>query len=102
MAALIHVGKGKKRKTYTLDNDEEDLGFDFGEICDVEEVTGRDWADIVPGLGKSVISLRAVMWLLMRREEPGLQCHEVKLKLSDIDLEYVETPAPKEDPDAAS
>lgn len=74
-------------KSYEFSDDDLD-NFD---IMDVEEVTGLptvDWqAALFKGSGRA---LTALVWVLRRKEEPGLKFGDVRFKLSEISLEQDE------------
>lgn len=93
---LIHIGTGEERNTYTFD-EEQLLNT---EAMAMEVATGRGLLEIVHSLPQvSMISVTAVVWILRRREEPGLQFEDVQFAVKDLDVEPVypaEDAGPKE------
>lgn len=89
----IHIGTGENRKTYVLDRD----SLMNTEAIAIEAATGRTLLDVFNGLPEvSMISITALVWILRRREEPGLRFEEVQFAISDLDLEDSED-TPKEE-----
>lgn len=89
---MIHIGTGKKRKSYL---------FDYGKVgmqeaIAVEQKTGLGLLELVTSLPSlSPTALVAVIWLLRKRDEPGLRFEDVDFNVEDIDIE--EVPGPKDD-----
>lgn len=93
---LIHIGRGEDRKTWTFNSDQ----LMNTEAMAMEVATGRPLLEIVHSLQQvSMISVTAVLWILRRREEPGLEFEDVQFSVEDLDVEPVypaEDAGPKE------
>lgn len=93
---LIHIGKGEDRKTYRFDENK----LMNVEAMAMERVTGRGLTEILAGVQEgSLIALTAIIWVLRRREEPGLQFEDVQFRIMDLDTgddEEPEETVPKE------
>lgn len=92
----IHIGTGDDRKTYVLDRD----SLLNTEAIAIEAATGRTLLDVFNGLPEvSMISITALVWILRRRDEPGLQFGDVQFAISELDLEDPEAETvPKDEP----
>lgn len=95
---LIHIGQGEDRKTYTFIRDR----MMNVEAIAIERATGLTLLEVRDGLmSLSMTAVTAILWILRRREEPGLQFEDVNFELGDIEVELPdeepeEPAAPKE------
>lgn len=60
------------------------------ELIDVEKATGWDLGEWFEHIDHgSMRGLTALVWLLRRRDEPGLAFADVKFKIRDLRVEFV-------------
>lgn len=86
-------------KTYQFSDDD----LDNVDLIDIEELTGLATADWQEALFKgSGRALTALVWILRRKEEPGLEYKAVRFKLSEISLENDEEPGKEDGTEAPS
>jgi hypothetical protein len=61
------------------------------ELMALEELTGWSMGELSERLSTgSVKAITAIVWLLRRREEPGLPFADVKFRTSDISVELID------------
>lgn len=80
--------------TFDLENPPWDVTFG------TEKATGLAWAEFGERLGKmSVVALRALVFVLRKRNEPRLEIDAVTIQFSEVELE-IHDPEPEvsEDP----
>lgn len=74
-------------KTYLFSEDTSDNI----ELVDLEELTGWALGELVERLAAgSMKAVTALVWILRRRDEPGLAFRDVRFKTSDLALEFLE------------
>jgi hypothetical protein len=81
-------------KQFEFDVDELD-NFDYMDIEDVTGLAATDFFDsITKGSGRA---LTALVWIMRRKEEPGLEFKNVRFRLSALKLELNEDEQGKAD-----
>lgn len=94
---LIHIGKGEARKTYTFDTE----AFPNQGAISIEQDFGLRWPELIDALiGLSMVAVTAVVWILRRETEPGLQFTDIKFAIGDLETEPVVEPSAPKDSDS--
>jgi len=81
---LVYTPEGGSKRSWTIDLENPAWDITFT----TEKVTGWTWFEFSTKLStNSVIALRALLWVLRKRDEPKLQLESVEVLFSEVKLE---------------
>lgn len=67
-----------------------------GEMIAVERLTGLTWPEWIDACSRgSIVAIHALLFVMLKRDMPGLDPGEVEFELDEIDIEASDAPAPK-------
>lgn len=90
LARIVYTPEGGSKRTWTVDMDNPAWDLTYG----TETATGWPWGEFGMKLSMgSVVALRAMIWVLRKRDEPKLAIDSVQVLFNEVDIEDVEDPA---------
>lgn len=92
MPKFIYKPEGAEPRTWHFDADK----MKSVEMMAIERLTGLTYAEWAEAAERgSITAVHALLYVLLKRDVPGLDPDEVQFTLDEIDMEADDTPAPK-------
>jgi len=87
MVRIVYTPEGGSKREWSIDMDNPPWDITYG----VEKATNWAWSEFGDRLANtSVIALRALIYILRKRDEPRLEIDSVQVLFSEIDLQMDE------------